>query len=110
MRLSNYFCNPDLKTLCLIFASSWSLVFIFNTSIIVTGFVHCHAPSYQQGGGLEYCHFFGNHKVAEIPDWKGTSWSVYYWISVALTLHMACWQTFVTLSPLACEAKANLSS
>ncbi|KAL6910284.1 hypothetical protein GGI43DRAFT_6461 [Trichoderma evansii] len=93
MRLNNYFCSPNMKMLCLGLASIWALVFVFNASIIVSGFVHCHAPGYQEEVAQQYCHFFGNRKAAEIPDWEGTSWSVYYWISTALALYMACWQT-----------------
>lgn len=108
-RLRNYIFNPNVKILCISFALLWATVLIFNTGVIVSGFVFCHAPGLQQEAELRYCHFFGNRKIAEIPDWESTSWRVYYWISLSLALTMACWQTFVTFSPFTCEAKADLS-
>lgn len=99
-RLRNYFFNPDVKIMCFSFATLWSVVFIFNTGIIMSGFVYCLAPDFQREGEMKYCHFFGNRAMAQIPDWKGAAWPVYYWTSVALTLIMACWQMFVAFSPL----------
>ncbi|KAL9489592.1 hypothetical protein ACSS6W_001869 [Trichoderma asperelloides] len=91
-RLRNYFFNPDVKIMCFSFATLWSVVFIFNTGIIMSGFVYCLAPNFQREGEMKYCHFFGNRAMPQIPDWKGAAWPVYYWTSVALTLTMACWQ------------------
>ncbi|EHK49113.1 uncharacterized protein TrAtP1_000290 [Trichoderma atroviride] len=87
---NNYF-SRDVKIFCLSFASLWAMVFTSNFGFIVSGFVVCHVPSYQHEAEAKYCHFFGNHKIAEIPDRAG--WLIYFWIVMAVTLSIACWQT-----------------
>lgn len=105
---NNYF-NRDVKVFCLGFTVLWGMVFASNLGIIVSCFIVCHIPSSQHEAEAKYCHFFGNRKIAEIPDWQGAGWLVYHWSIVAITLSIACWQTFVTSSPLYILTTADLS-
>ncbi|KAM0465053.1 hypothetical protein ACHAPV_002046 [Trichoderma viride] len=82
---NNYF-NRDVKVFCLGFTVLWGMVFASNLGIIVSCFIVCHIPSSQHEAEAKYCHFFGNRKIAEIPDWQGAGWLVYHWSIVAITL------------------------
>lgn len=99
-RWRNYFISPDVKTFCFTFALLWGTVFTSNFGTIVSGFISCHAPGFQQEAELKYCRFFGNREIAKFPDWERTGWIVYYWVIIAFALIMACWQMFVTFSLL----------
>lgn len=92
-RWRNNFFNRDVKVFCFLFALLWGMVFTSNFGVIVSCFVICHVPRYQHEAEAKYCHFFGNRKIAEIPDWQGAGWLVYFWIVMTVTLSIACWQT-----------------
>lgn len=99
-RWRNNLFNSDVKIFCLSFAILWGIAFASNLGVIVSGFVVCHVPSYQRETEANYCRFFGNRKIAGVPDWQRPGWIMYYWSILALTLSIACWQMFVTSSPL----------
>lgn len=105
---NNYF-NSDVKGFCFNFALLWGMVFTSNMGFIVSGFVICHVPRYQNEAEAKYCRVFGNRKIANFPKWQRASWIVYYWTIMAITLGIACWQTFVASSPLCILIRADSS-
>lgn len=105
---NNYF-SSGVKAFCFNFALLWGVVFASNIGLIVSSFIICHVPKYQDEAEARYCRFFGNRTIAEFPEWQRAGWIMYHWTVVAIALSIACWQMFVTSSPLYILARADSS-